>query len=49
MKSKSITELIEEVAEEICAHFCKYRDTADENCECEPIRQGGRCPLDKLL
>ena len=48
MADKSITELIEEVCEDICDNFCKYRDTCDENCECEPMRTGKGCPLDKL-
>lgn len=46
---ETVTRLIEEVAENICDNFCKYRDTADENFECEHIRNGGECPLDKLL
>ena len=46
---KSVTEQIIEVAENICDNFCKYRETCDENCECEWIRQGNSCPLDKLF
>lgn len=44
-----VTEIIEKVAEEICDNFCKYRETCDENCECDIIRQGKKCPLDKLM
>ena len=47
-KSFSVREIIESVCEDICDHFCKYRDTCDDNCECEWIRQGNNCPLDKL-
>lgn len=36
-------------AEDICNNFCKYRETADENCECDHIREGNQCPLDKLV
>lgn len=44
----SITKQIEQVAENICDNFCKYRDTCDENCECEWLRNGNECPLAKL-
>lgn len=47
-KGKPITKIIEEVAENICDNFCKFRDTCDDNCECEWIRQGNDCPLDRL-
>lgn len=46
---KTLTKQIEEIAEDICDNYCKYRETSDENCECEPIREGKRCPLDRLL
>lgn len=45
---KSVTRIIEEVREDICNNYCKYRVTCDENAECEVIRTGGECPLDKL-
>ena len=48
MKEKNATQIIEEVSENICDNFCKYRDTCDENCECEWIRNGNECPLDRL-
>lgn len=45
---KSVTKQLEDLASNICDNFCKYRDTCDENCECEYIRQGNNCPLDVL-
>lgn len=45
---KSIIQLIEETSEDICDNFCKYRDTCDENCECEWLRSGNNCPLDRM-
>ena len=47
--AESITRMIEKVAENICDNYCKYRDTCDDNCECDPIRNGEGCPLDMLL
>lgn len=44
----TIPQLLEEISEEICNKYCKYHDTCDENAECEPIRNGQGCPLDKL-
>lgn len=46
---ESIRQQIEEVAGNICDNFCKYQETCDDNCECEWIRSGNDCPLDKLL
>jgi len=46
--NKSATDIIEEIRENICDNFCEYRDTCDDNCECEWIRQGNDCPLDAL-
>lgn len=45
----SVIEELNEIAEDICDNFCKYRETADENCECDYIREGKQCPLDKLV
>ena len=45
---ESITKIIESVCEDICDNYCRYRDTADENAECEPIRKGQKRPLDRL-
>lgn len=45
---ESVTKIIEEVAGEVCDNFCKYRDTCDEECLCDWIREGNPCPLDKL-
>lgn len=44
----SVTQIIEEVCEEVCDSLCKYRETADDNCECDYMREKGYCPLDKL-
>ena len=44
----NVTKIIEEVREDICDNYCKYRDTRDENAECEIIRAGKQCPLDRL-
>lgn len=41
--------VLEELAGNICDNFCKYRDTCDENAECDYIRQGNDCPLDILV
>ena len=46
--TKTITKILEEVREDICDNYCKYRDTADEDCLCDQIRDGGACPLDRL-
>lgn len=46
--TKTITKILEEVREDICDNYCKYRDTADEDCLCDQIRDGGTCPLDRL-
>jgi len=45
---KSIRQILQEVSDDICDNYCKYRDTGDENCLCELIRNGGECPLDRL-
>jgi len=36
------------LAEDICDNYCKYRNTADEECLCELLRNGEKCPLDVL-
>lgn len=45
---KSVREIIEEVTEDICDNYCKYRDTSDDDFLCDAIRDGGSCPLDRL-
>ncbi len=37
-----------EVCSDICDNYCKYRDTVDEDGNCEAVRTGLRCPLDRL-
>lgn len=46
--SDRIGEILREVSEDICDNYCKYRETADEECLCDVIREGGSCPLDRL-
>ena len=48
MNEKNLMRVIEEVCEDICDNYCKYSETVDENFECEVIRSGEGCPLDKL-
>lgn len=45
---KSIRQILQEVSEDIRDNYCKYRDTSDEECLCELIRDGGTCPLDRI-
>lgn len=47
-EEKTISQIIEEVGEDICDNYCKYRDTADEDNLCERTRNGENCPLDRL-
>lgn len=47
-EEKTISQTIEEVSEDICDNYCKYRDTADEDNLCERTRNGENCPLDRL-
>lgn len=46
--NKSVTDILEEVCSDICDNYCKYGDTVDEEGDCEPIRTGTGCPLDRL-
>lgn len=46
---KTVAKLIEKVCEDICDNYCEYRHTVDENAECEILRSGKACPLDKLF
>ena len=48
LNSANIGEILREVSEDICDNYCKYRETADEECLCDVIRDGESCPLDKL-
>ena len=47
-KKESIRQQLEDITGEICDNFCKYRNTCDENNECDWIREGNSCPLDKI-
>lgn len=46
---KSVSQIVQLVSEDICDNYCKYRDTADEENLCDVIRNGGSCPLDRLI
>lgn len=46
--TKTISDILQEVREDICDNYCKYRDTSDDDCLCDVIREGGACPLDIL-
>ena len=48
MGEKNVNQILLALTESICDEFCKYRDTCDDSCECEWIRQGNKCPLDIL-
>lgn len=50
MKSitKTVSEILQEIQEDICDNYCKYRDTSDEDCLCDVLRRGDACPLDRL-
>lgn len=45
---ESVKETLREVSEDICDNYCKFRETADEDCLCDVIRSGAACPLDRL-
>lgn len=45
---KSIKYIIQEVSEDICDNYCKYRNTVDEDVFCDAIRDGSPCPLVRL-
>ena len=43
--TKSIRQILQEVSDDICDNYCKYRDTGDEDGLCELTRNGGECRL----
>ncbi len=45
---KTVSDILQEIQEDICDNYCKYRDTSDEDCLCDVLRNGGTCPLDRL-
>ena len=47
-KKESIRQQLEDIQGDICDNFCKYRNSCDENNECDWIREGNSCPLDKI-
>lgn len=49
MNKQSITSILQQIAEDICDNYCKYRDTCDEDALCDITRNGGDCPLDMLV
>lgn len=48
MAEKNVTQEIETVCELVCDKLCKYRETVDEEGECDYIREYGACPLSSL-
>lgn len=48
-KWSEVIENIREVCEDICDNYCKYRDTVDEDGICDGMRDGRKCPLDRLF
>ena len=48
MESKKVIEsandILREVCEDICDNYCKFRETVDEDCLCDVIREEGICP-----
>lgn len=49
MQKENIAQILDKVASDICNDFCKYAKSIDDDCECEWIRQGNDCPLDRLV
>lgn len=45
---ETVAGIIQETVDEICRNFCKYQETVDDNAECQWIREGNDCPLDRL-
>ena len=45
----TIIKVLQEVVEDICDNYCKYQDTTDEEGICDCIRDGGKCPLDRII
>lgn len=43
--TKSIRQILQEVSDDICDNYCKYRDTGDGDGLCELTRNGGECRL----
>lgn len=48
-RKKSIAEQLEEIQSLICDRFCKYGDTTDDDYQCDWLKAGNSCPLDRLL
>ena len=46
--SKTVSAIITSVCEDICDNYCKYRETSDDDFQCDIIRSGKACPLDIL-
>lgn len=45
---ESISQILKKIREDICDNYCRYRDTADEEMQCDITRNGGICPLERL-
>ena len=48
-RAQTVSEILEEVREDICDNYCKYRGTVDEDNCYDKIRDGRSCPLDRLM
>ena len=47
MEGKTLTQILEEVKEDICDNYCKYRDACEILIEEEEL-DDFTCPLDRL-
>lgn len=47
-KTHTAVGVILETCDDICRNFCKYAGTENDEAECEWIREGNECPLDRL-
>ena len=45
---KEITGQINDIASNICDHFCKYNGTGNDDVICAYVEKHGHCPLDLL-
>lgn len=48
-EKENVSKILEEIAEDFCENYCKYRSTVDDECECEAFREGKGCPIDRML
>lgn len=48
VKPETVRSIIEETCDTVCNGLCRHADTIDENAECDLLREGKTCPLDRL-